>query len=86
MINQCSECGFEEDGAGFFIKDGKIVCSLCTAHESIAKSAQQGVVLAILCDMVLGEDAPDRSDAALLHGVRKLLEKASSPSQCTTNS
>ena len=33
----------------------------------------RGLVLATLCDMVLGEDAKDRSDDALIRGVRRLL-------------
>jgi len=37
-------------------------------------AARQGLVLATLCDMVLGEGATDRSDMALIRAVRKLLE------------
>lgn len=35
----------------------------------------QGLTLATLCDMVLGENAADRSDSALIAGVRRLLNK-----------
>lgn len=38
--------------------------------------AEMGLTLATLCDMVLGEDAADRSDAALIAGVRELLNTA----------
>lgn len=34
-----------------------------------------GMVLATLCDMVLGEDAQDRSNEALMHGVMELLNR-----------
>ena len=34
----------------------------------------RGVILACLCDMVLGDDAKDRSDEALMIEVRKLVE------------
>lgn len=41
-----------------------------------ARAAQQGLTLATLCDMVLGEEAEDRSDDALVKGVGLLLEEA----------
>lgn len=34
----------------------------------------QGLTLETLCDMVLGESAEDRSDEALVSGVRKLIQ------------
>lgn len=34
----------------------------------------QGLTLATLCDMVLGENAEDRSDEALIRAVRELIE------------
>lgn len=36
-----------------------------------------GLTLATLCDMVLGEDAADRSDEALIRAVRFLLDAVS---------
>ena len=42
----------------------------------IKVAAEQGLHLATLCDMVLGEDAPDRSDDALIRAVRELLNKS----------
>lgn len=38
-------------------------------------NAQRGLTLASLCDMVLGEKAEDRSDAALIRRVRRLIER-----------
>lgn len=39
------------------------------------QNRERGMHLATLCDMVLGEDAKDRSDEALIRGVRKLINK-----------
>lgn len=38
-----------------------------------AENRQRGLTLSTLCDMVLGEDAADRSDEALIRGVRRML-------------
>ena len=38
-----------------------------------SENRQRGVILATLCDMVLSEDAADRSDEALLRAVRSLM-------------
>lgn len=37
------------------------------------ENRKRGLLLVTLCDMVLGEDADDRSDDALMRGVRRLL-------------
>jgi len=46
------------------------------AHQTLrtaeSKSAAQGLTLATLCDLVLGEDAQDRSDDALVRAASKL--------------
>jgi len=39
-----------------------------------SKPAERGLTLAILCDMILGEDAEDRSDDALIRAVERLLQ------------
>ena len=38
-----------------------------------SKSAERGLTLATLCDMVLGEDAEDRSDDALIRAVGTMM-------------
>jgi hypothetical protein len=40
-----------------------------------ASVAQRDLTLATLCDMVLGEDAKDRSDDALMAGVRRMINR-----------
>jgi len=40
-----------------------------------SERCSQGLTLATLCDMVLGESAEDRSDAALISGVRILIDE-----------
>lgn len=42
-------------------------------------NAERGLTLATLCDMVLGENAPDRSDDALIRAVRRLLDADAAP-------
>ena len=39
------------------------------------KCLYQGLTLATLCDMVLGEDATERSDEDLIRAVRELINK-----------
>ena len=39
------------------------------------ENAKRGLTLATLCDMVLGEDATDRTDDALIRRVRFLLDE-----------
>jgi len=41
------------------------------------KAAEYGLTLATLCDLVLGEDAQDRSDKALVRAVAKLVRASS---------
>lgn len=43
--------------------------------KALARAAKLDLTLATLCDMVLGEDAKDRSDEALLAGVRRLSDR-----------
>lgn len=43
------------------------------------KAVRQGLTLATLCDMVLGEDATQRDDETLIRSVRVLLSRACAP-------
>jgi hypothetical protein len=43
------------------------------SKETISLPAAQGLTLVTLCDMVMGEDAPDRSGQALIRATRKLM-------------
>lgn len=42
-------------------------------RRTLYRIEDRGLVLSTICDMVLGEDATDRSDDALIRGVRRLL-------------
>lgn len=46
------------------------LCDVCYWRD---KSAMQGLTLATICDMVLGENAPKRDDETLVRYVRILL-------------
>lgn len=46
---------------------------LASYQDWLNRNEQDGLTLATLCDMVLGEDAMDRSDEALIRAVRELL-------------
>lgn len=46
---------------------------LASYQEWLNRNEQDGLTLATLCDMVLGEDAMDRSDEELIREVRSLL-------------
>jgi len=50
-------------------------CPTCSknADEILEKYAVQGLTLATLCDIVLGEDAEDRSDEELVRVVANLM-------------
>lgn len=46
---------------------------LASYQDWLNRNEQDGLTLATLCDMVLGEDAMDRSDETLIRAVRELL-------------
>jgi hypothetical protein len=50
-------------------------CPICNknANEILEKYALQGLTLATLCDIMLGEDAEDRSDEELVRVVANLM-------------
>ena len=57
--------------------EGTELVSIEFARQLERKVADQGLVLATLCDMVLGEDSADRSDEALIRKVREILNAKS---------
>lgn len=56
-------------------KDGVRCSAWVCEHER--RAAAYGLTLATLCDLVLGEDAQDRSDDALVRAVSKLVRASS---------
>lgn len=69
---KCKHCGSYAINRHLHGRDGSKLdlCDVCYWRD---KSAMQGLTLATLCDMVLGEDAPKRDDETLVRSVRVLL-------------
>ena len=61
----CTNCGATTRIVGSFGPLPRFYCQACYAA--------RGLILAALCDMVLGEDATDRSDSALIRAVWQLV-------------
>ena len=73
-MKSCIRCGSYAINPGHYGRNQITDLDLCDVCYWRKRHDAQGLTIATLCDIVLGENAGDRSDDALIRGVRRLID------------